>query len=140
MLCIIAVFASLTCLSARKYLKDFNVSKEVLAKLSVNDHLNASLNENAHLLCRFSISEFTPYIGNTYSGAMMVGLSAILDVAKDGDRILAFRWSFTDSFARTSLETLKSFGIHPIDENRSFDCIRRCSHKRRISGNQIRGV
>ncbi|MHB1440659.1 MAG: hydroxymethylglutaryl-CoA synthase [Cuniculiplasma sp.] len=31
----------------------------------------------------------TPLIGNTYSGAMMVGLSAILDVAKDGDRILA---------------------------------------------------
>ena len=31
----------------------------------------------------------TPYIGNTYSGSMMMGLSAILDVSKGGDRILA---------------------------------------------------
>jgi hydroxymethylglutaryl-CoA synthase len=31
----------------------------------------------------------TPLIGNTYSGAMMIGLSAILDVAKEGQRILA---------------------------------------------------
>ena len=31
----------------------------------------------------------TPFIGNTYSGAMMTGLSGILDIAKPGDRILA---------------------------------------------------
>ncbi len=31
----------------------------------------------------------TPYIGNTYSAAMITGLSAILDVASPGDRILA---------------------------------------------------
>ncbi|MEM3422144.1 MAG: hydroxymethylglutaryl-CoA synthase [Candidatus Bilamarchaeaceae archaeon] len=31
----------------------------------------------------------TPYIGNTYSGAVPLGLSAILDVAKPGDKILA---------------------------------------------------
>ncbi|MCL4346281.1 MAG: hydroxymethylglutaryl-CoA synthase [Candidatus Thermoplasmatota archaeon] len=31
----------------------------------------------------------TPVIGNTYSASMMTGLSAILDVAKEGDRILA---------------------------------------------------
>ncbi len=30
-----------------------------------------------------------PYIGNTYSGSMITGLSAILDVSKPGDRILA---------------------------------------------------
>lgn len=30
-----------------------------------------------------------PYIGNTYSGATMVGLASVLDVAKAGDKILA---------------------------------------------------
>ncbi len=31
----------------------------------------------------------TPVIGNTYSASMMTGLSSILDVAKEGDKILA---------------------------------------------------
>ncbi len=31
----------------------------------------------------------TPVIGNTYSGAILIGLAAILDVAKPGDRIFA---------------------------------------------------
>ncbi len=30
----------------------------------------------------------TPLIGNTYSGASMIGLAAVLDVAKSGDRVL----------------------------------------------------
>lgn len=49
--------AALAALSARKYLKDFNVSKDVLAKLSVNDHLNASLNENAHFRNKITIQQ-----------------------------------------------------------------------------------
>ncbi len=31
----------------------------------------------------------TPFIGNTYSGSMMTGLSSILDISKPGDHILA---------------------------------------------------
>ena len=34
----------------------------------------------------------TPRIGNTYSGAVFLGLAAILDIAKPGDRILAIAY------------------------------------------------
>ncbi len=49
--------AALAALSARKYLKDFNVPKEALAKLSVNDHLNASLNESAHFRNKITVQQ-----------------------------------------------------------------------------------
>ena len=38
---------------------------------------------------QFETGLLTPRIGNTYSGAVFLGLAAILDVAKPGDRILA---------------------------------------------------
>ena len=38
---------------------------------------------------QFETGLLTPKIGNTYSGAIFLGLSAILDIAKPGDRILA---------------------------------------------------
>jgi acetyl-CoA C-acetyltransferase len=40
--------AAMAALSARKYMKDFGVGKDVLAAISVNDHKNASMNPIAH--------------------------------------------------------------------------------------------
>ena len=53
----------------------------------------------------------TPYIGNTYSGATMVGLASVLDVAKAGDKILAVSYgsgSGSDAFILTVTENIKN--------------------------------
>ncbi len=47
--------AALAAMSARKYMKDFNVAKEALAMISVNDHANASLNPNAQYKNRLTL-------------------------------------------------------------------------------------
>lgn len=47
--------AALAAMTARKYMKDFNVPKEALAMMSVNDHANASLNPNAHYRNKLSL-------------------------------------------------------------------------------------
>lgn len=54
---------------------------------------NAKFPERAAGMLGFSKAQFapgllSPRIGNTYSGSCMIGLTAILDVAKAGDRIL----------------------------------------------------
>ncbi|MEM0128537.1 MAG: hydroxymethylglutaryl-CoA synthase [Thermoplasmatales archaeon] len=53
----------------------------------------------------------TPYIGNTYSSSMIIGLSAILDKAESGDRILAVAFGSgagSDAFDITINDKIKS--------------------------------
>ncbi len=49
--------AALAALSAKKYMTDFGVPKDILAQISVNDHFNASLNENAHFRNKITIDQ-----------------------------------------------------------------------------------
>jgi hydroxymethylglutaryl-CoA synthase len=62
----------------------------------------------------------TPVIGNTYSGAVMIGLAAVLDVAKPNDRILVSAYGSgagSDSFDITvtsEIEKLDRNGKHSV--------------------------
>jgi hydroxymethylglutaryl-CoA synthase len=54
----------------------------------------------------------TPYIGNTYSGASMVGLAAVLDIAEPGDRILMVSYGSgagSDGFDITVTDEISNF-------------------------------
>jgi hydroxymethylglutaryl-CoA synthase len=53
----------------------------------------------------------TPVIGNTYSGASMVGLASVLDAAKPGDKILVTSYgsgSGSDSFVLTATKNIEN--------------------------------
>ncbi|MCL5783574.1 MAG: thiolase domain-containing protein [Candidatus Thermoplasmatota archaeon] len=49
--------AALAAITARKYMADFKVDKEALAMISVNDHLNASKNPNAHYRNKITVEQ-----------------------------------------------------------------------------------
>ncbi|MEK6957749.1 MAG: 3-oxoacyl-[acyl-carrier-protein] synthase III C-terminal domain-containing protein, partial [archaeon] len=51
----------------------------------------------------------TPHIGNTYSGASMVGLASVLDVAKPGEKILVTSYGSgagSDAFIMTATKNI----------------------------------
>ena len=68
---------------------------------------------------QFDTGLLTPRIGNTYSGAVFLGLAAILDVAKPGDRILAVAYGSgagSDGFDITVTDQIKK-----IDRNETVE-------------------
>lgn len=71
----------------------------------------------------------TPWLGNTYSGASPLGLTAILDVAKPGSRILMVSFGSgagSDGFIYTTTERLAEvreravFTRPQLDENKTY--------------------
>ena len=60
---------------------------------------------------QYAAGLLSPQIGNTYSGAVMLGLSAIFDIAKPGDRILAASFGSgagPDTFSMTITDKILS--------------------------------
>ena len=61
----------------------------------------------------------TPVIGNTYSGASMIGLASVLDVAKPGQRILLCSYgsgSGSDAFVLTVEKEIEKPGRRPKEK------------------------
>jgi len=63
---------------------DYIVTHQPNGKFPIRAAKSLGFNEE-----QYKTGLLTPRVGNTYSGAIFLGLSAILDIAKPGDRILA---------------------------------------------------
>ncbi|MBI4210845.1 MAG: hydroxymethylglutaryl-CoA synthase [Candidatus Diapherotrites archaeon] len=84
----------------------------------------------------------TPHIGNTYSGASMVGLASVLDVAKPGDKILMTSYGSgagSDSFIITATKNIskkraKVPVLEAIKEKEYVDYAQYAIHRKKIKG------
>jgi len=78
---------------------------------------------------QFTTGWLTPWLGNTYSGASPIGLTAILDVAKPGDKIFMVSYGSgagSDGFIFTVTDKIKAvrkkapFTRPQLDENKTY--------------------
>jgi len=84
-------------------------------KYAVFHQPNAKFPQRAGAILGFSKEQIAPgllvpVIGNTYAGAAIIGLSAILDIAEPGDRILMVSFGSgagSDAFAMTVTEAIE---------------------------------
>lgn len=85
----------------------------------------------------------TPMIGNTYSGASMIGLASVLDVAKPGEKIFVVSYGSgagSDAFSITVTDAIKEKGRRPprtvfelIEADHEFvDYATYAKHRRKI--------
>jgi len=78
---------------------------------------------------QFTTGWLTPWLGNTYSGASPIGLSAVLDVAKPGDKIFMVSYGsgagsdgfvFTVTDEITKIQNKAEFTRPQLDENKTY--------------------
>ncbi|NYZ74942.1 hydroxymethylglutaryl-CoA synthase [Candidatus Micrarchaeota archaeon] len=84
----------------------------------------------------------TPFIGNTYSAAAMIGLSSVLDVAKPGQKILVVSYGSgagSDAFKLTVTNEIEKTGRRPcvpvlkaIEDKTYIDYSAYIKHRRKI--------